>query len=105
MSYELSDSLRELASDLSEFASGGVVLDGPNVEKLMQRIRHFGDLALALEHRVSRNIWNGLAATEREERERETAAILAAVAEPGSNVTLLPGLERPFSDGRPETLS
>ena len=100
MSYELSDALRALASDMRQFEAGGLTLDGDTVRGLTARLKHWRQLAQELEWEISAHRWNALAVQDRARLGQDVAVLEAAITAPGSNVTLFPVIPRPFSDGR-----
>ena len=103
MSYELSDALRDLGADLRQFEQGGLTLDGDTVRDLTARLKHWRALAQELEWEISAHRWNALAVQDRAQLGQDVAALEAAIAAPGSNVSLFPVIPRPCWDGRCHT--
>ncbi|RWC58895.1 hypothetical protein [Mesorhizobium sp.] len=98
MSLELSDGLAELDGLVAEFQHEPRIFDPNDARILGDRIKQLRRLARDLENRLSRDLWNGAARTE---RDAEAERIAEAAFQPGSNVCLFPVIPRPFSDGRP----
>lgn len=96
MSYDLSDSLKEIGRRFDDFDTSGVVLEGMAVRNLTATLKTLASMALDLEHEISCSRWNTMA---REERTLDAATIAAEATRPGSNVILFPVIPRPLSDG------
>ncbi len=94
--YELSGQLFALRRKLADNHSG-IVLTADEVVGLTGELKTLGIVAQRQEHELRRlRATNTVAVARRDGMD----AVLAAAAQPGSNVRLL-APERPFSDGRP----
>lgn len=98
MSYDLSDGLGALRSRFANFkdCGGAHLLADHEISEMVGSLQAMRDLALALEHELSRHRWN---AEAQNDRLRNAARLGSALAQPNSNVRLFPVVARPLPKG------
>lgn len=102
MSYDLSDGLGALRLRFANLkdCGGAHLLGDHEISEMVGALQAMRELALSLEHEVSRHRWN---AEAQNDRLRYAARLGSALAQPNSNVRLFPVVARPIpKDARHE---
>lgn len=98
--FDLEFVLGDLRRQLAAFAYDGVKLDGGLVRDLVALLAYCRDEAAAMARELSRQRWNGRAATD-----PLADIVVAEAARPGTNVCFFPVAARPIPGDAPQRFS